>query len=206
MARPLRNDARAAILDGLDEKPISSISDIANHLKKVNKYYSDQATRRMLNRMRNEGLIYELPKRGEFGRIYYTKLMMPNVARLVTPTGNNVSLRVFIHELIEFKDARSVLSDDALTAIKVWMLEVLGSSIGEAYEDKHREVPDEYELRTKLKEVQTMLSQYHKFIQNFLNADIWSEYARENLAKEFRDSCVEEHAGIVDRSWLNEGN
>lgn len=204
MARPLKHDARTDILDGLDRKPISSVNDICDYLKEIKKFHSEQATRRMLMRMCNEGLITELPTRGNHNKVLYTKMLMPNVARLVSPNGKDLTLRAFIHELVNYEDPDSILSPSALTAIRAWMLDVLGSSVPKAYEAKARPVPDEYELRSRLLEVQSMLSSYHKFISQFLKADIWSEYARENLAKEFNTNCVEEHAVIVDRAWLNE--
>lgn len=201
MSRPVRRELRTAILDGLDKKPISTVKDVISHLKETNQYQSDQSTRRMLIKMCREGLVYELPKRGDKGTIFYTKHMFNKHLRLITANGENVTLRGFIHELLE-NTSPDILSDSAMKAIKVWMLDSLGSTIPVAYSSKSREVPDEFVLKGKLEETAAMLSYWHKFVTNFLNADIWSEFAREKLAEDFNSNCVEEHAIIVDRSWM----
>jgi hypothetical protein len=151
--------------------------------------------------MVREGLLIEIPKRGEKNQIFYTKAVFSNITRFMDYEGNNVALHEFIQELVESTNPR-IIEPSAMKAIKLWMLDVLGSSIPVAYSDKSRKIPDHEQLKKKLEEVLTMTRQFHAFIKAFVDSDVWSDVARERLAKEFDETLKQVHAGIVDRVWL----
>lgn len=202
MARPRNTDYRSDILNAFDRNGgIGTVTNVNKHLKEVDKFQSIQSTRRMLIRMVREGLITELPKRGDKNQIFYIKANFKNVTRFANYTGDNVSLREFIHTLLNDVNP-DVINPEGLTLIKTWMLDVLGSTIPVAYASKGRDTPKPEELKKRLENVLSMTRKFHAFLKTFVDSDIWSDTARERLAKEFNNSCVEEHAGIVDRVWL----
>lgn len=200
MARPRNKDYRSAILGGFDSKPISTIKDINNTLKEFNPNQNYQSTRRMLSKMVKEGLIVELPKRGDKNQIFYTKAIFKNVTRFQTYEEENVSLREFIHTILETNP--ELIDSAVMDVIRTWMLDILGSTIPEAYKGKNRKVPDQWALKKSLEATLNMTRKFHALIKTFVDSDIWTDAARERLAKEFEANCIEEHAFIVDRAWI----
>lgn len=206
MPKPYSRDYKPDILAALDEKPVNTIKGIERFVNRdENKIpISYQSVRRKVLRMAKEGLLVELPNRGEHGQIFYTKAIFRNVTRFANYDGNNVSLREFTHTLMgdEKPAFGELLNPKALLAIKSWMLDVLASVDEEAYEDKNRNVPDHEKLKSKLEVTAQLTRQLHAFLKSFIDADVWSPVARERLLKEFKSACVEEHAAMVDKSWM----
>lgn len=210
MARPYNKDFRADILGAFDAQPIQTITQVVNYLGNIadNENTEDklkpsyQSTRNMMRKMVKEGLLTELPKRGDKNQSYFAKAIFKNVTRFASYEGDNVSLKEFIHTLIT--DVNPELVDsNAMKAIKVWMLDILGASVPESYADKNRAVPNPEQLYKKLNELLAQTRQFHAFVKSFVDADIFSPVAQERLATEFKSTCVDEHAVIVDRAWMH---
>ncbi|MFF5977058.1 hypothetical protein ACFY7C_36760 [Streptomyces sp. NPDC012769] len=151
--------------------------------------------------MVTEGLLFEIPQKNLRNQKFYAKALFSNVTRFSNYNGENVSLKEFIHTLIEDVNPEFIDSS-AMTAIKAWMLDCLGSSIPVAYEDSGRESPNTLELKKRLQVVLEQTRQFHAFVKMFVDADIWTDAAKDRLSSEFKSMCVEEHAIIVDRNWM----
>jgi hypothetical protein len=233
LSRPYNQDFRSAILNAFDRKPIASIKNVVSIITetyaesdddldedikpdvKPNLFNSTitevkpfvpsyQSTRTMMQKMVKEGLLIELPKKGEKNTLYYTKSMFKNVVRFTTLDGNNVSLREFIHTLVDSSKDPMLIDPIALNTIKAWMLGSLGSTIPDAYTSKNKSVPPVDEYRRKLEIVLKLTKQFHAFVKQFLDSGAYSPVDREILAREFNSNCVEEHSVIVDGTWNNE--
>ncbi|MGS2592224.1 hypothetical protein [Streptomyces hebeiensis] len=218
LSRPLNTELRSAILGAFDQTPVGTVQNVISHLKELNLKQEEDNTffklekktklntnyhtiRRVMVSMVKEGLLSELPKRGDRNQVYYTKAIFKNTNRLTDYSGNNVSLREFIHTLIDEVNPE-LINPSAMDVLKIWMLDSLGASIPGAYKSKNREVPKPEELRKKLEATLSMTRTFHAFIKAFLDSDIWSPVAQERLEREFKASCVEEHTAIVDKAWL----
>lgn len=199
MARPPNKDYRAAILGAFDRHTIRNIKEINNYLKEVDQFTSYASTRRMLIRLCNEGLLSELPGRGNKNAIQYTKLILNQSIALVTFNKQLVETKRFIDELIPTKFPE-VIHPQAEQAIKQWMLDTLASTYPQGYEDK-RELPDPDSLKQKLETTLEMLKDVHQFIKGFLESGAFSPVARQYLSEDFRDELAEYHAAIVDNNW-----
>ena len=204
MGKPYGDSFRADILGTFDANPIQGIQEVVNTLKdneELDYLPSYNAVRRMIQKMANEGTLQELPNRGPKNKAYYTKAFFRNITRFADQGGNNVSLKEFIHKLIETDGDPEIINPAAMVAIKMWMLDSLGAALPQNYEALNKAVPVPVELRANLEEVLRMLKTFHAFIKQFVDADIWTPVAQERLVREFESTCVEEHAMIVDRSW-----
>lgn len=207
MARPVNKGLRSAILSVFDAKPVVTVKDVYKELTKPNStdvqtnQISEQSARRMMSKMVKEGLITEIPKRGDKNQVFFTKAVFKNTTRFTSYDGSNVSLKEFIHTLTD--DVKPELIDsNAMSVIKVWMLDSMAASIPVAYSSKNREVPNRDALKEKLEATLSMTRKFHAFLKSFVDSDVWDESAIERLAKEFNSTCVEEHAFIVDKAWL----
>lgn len=196
MAKPKNSERRTAILGAFDKQPICSIRDIMKYVPDI-KY---QALRLTVIAMAEEGLLTELPGRGDRNTRYFTKAIFKNITRFSDYSGNPVSLKEFIHGVTTLES--QLIDASAMKAIKVWMLDVLGSVKPEPYTSKNHSVPNDEELIKRLNVVLQELSKMHAFIKSFTLADIHSPVARERLAREFDSTCFEEHVVIVDRGWM----
>lgn len=211
---------RTAILSAFDQSPICTIIHVVNHIQAIDEKYelfslesyartntssiSYRSTRRTMQSMVREGLLTEIPQRGNKNQIFFTKAMFKNATRFVDLDGNTISLREFIYKLTDNAYDLPLIEPNAMNVIKAWMLAVLGSSIPDAYTAKGKPVPPVAEYRQKLREVQIMTKKFHMLISEFLKADVWTPVAKETLAREFNSNCVEEHSIIVDGSWMKD--
>lgn len=201
VARPINSSLRSDILGTFDRQPICSIKQVIEMLSEAPEYEtppSYNSVHRMLNKMVKENLIMEIPGSRQHNQRFFTKTMFNKSTRFADPLGNNVSLKEFIHTLASYEN--EVVNPIALNAIKAWMFDSLASSIPEAYVNNDKPIPDPKQLARKLNKTLAMLSQLHRFISSFVNTPVDPE----RLAHEFNTLCVEEHAAIVDRTWLND--
>lgn len=208
MAKPYERNHRSDILNAFNSTAVATVSDIVTIINSSPEVTSEsvsptsyQSTRRMMLKMVKEGTVTELPKRGEKNQRYYTKTFFKDTTRLINYEGDNVSLREFIHSLVD-DVSPEIVNPEALKVIKYWMLSTLGASDPVAYAAKNKETPNVDAMRKQLEATLAMTGKFHRFLKSYLDSDVWSPVARERLLKEFKASCVEELTVIVDNTWM----
>lgn len=195
MARPVDKLYRTAILNAFDTKLQLTIKEVHEHLVSVNMARTYQSTRRMLFKMAKEGLISELPRRD--GHILvYTKLLANNHLRFVNYNGETVSLLKYIDDLVNTTFS-PIFSEHIQKRIKSAILDYLAGHYEEPYSSKGRESPDINEMKRALEEVLSGTRLMHMLIKQLLDAPV----DKERLILEFKTSCAEQHAAIVDRTF-----
>ena len=197
MARPVNKDYRAEILNAFDNQLMLTIKEVQTHLNDNGfPEASYQSTRRFLIKMAKEGLIGELPRRA--GHILvYTKLLANGHLRFFNYDGEMVSLLKFIDDLVNATEFSPIFSDYIQKRIKSAILDYLAGHHDGPYKSKNREAPDVRQMEKALREVVEGTRQMHLFISRFLQTPV----DKERLILEFKTTCAEQHAAIVDRTF-----
>lgn len=195
MARPINKEYRTEILNAFDKSLQLTIKEVHQHVTDAGYSVTYQATRRILQRMCKDGLISELPRRA--GHIVvYTKLLVNNHLRFVNYEGETVSLLKFIDDLTQ-TEFSPIFSEHIQKRIKSAILDYLAGHYEEPYKSKGREAPDVDEMKRALNEVLNGTRLMHMFIKQLLQTPV----DQERLIREFKTSCAEQHAAIVDRTF-----
>lgn len=199
MSRPINKKLRKEILNAFNNHLHRTQKEIEEHLRDKNLFVSYQATRRMLRAMVNEGLLTILPQRGEKNALVFMKVVFVDHAQFKTLEGKTVNLPEFIRYVSKLN--WPVFSEEANQRVRNIILDVLASSYTEPYEAKGLTPPvAPGEARQDLSLLLKGLSTWHRFISDFLEANIWSDFHREKLAEEFKERFPELHAALVDRN------
>jgi hypothetical protein len=90
-----------------------------------------------------------------------------------------------------------IFSEFIQKRIKSAILDYLASHYEEPYKAKNREAPNTAEMRKALYEVLDGTRKMHMFISNFLASPV----DKDRLILEFKSSCAEQHAAIVDKEF-----
>lgn len=195
MARPVDKLYRTAILNAFDTQLQMTIAEVHQYLESINMDRTYQSTRRMLIKMSKEGLINELPRRD--GHILvYSKLLANNHLRFINYKGETVSLLKFIDDLTSTTFS-PIFSEHIQKRIKSAILDYLAGHYPEPYSSKGREAPNVNEMLSALNEVLDGTRLMHMFIKQLLQTPV----DQERLTLEFKTSCAEQHAAIVDRTF-----
>lgn len=195
MAKPVDKEYRAAILNAFDTKLQLTVKEVYEYLVSVGMAKDMQSTRRMLVKMTREGLVQELPRINNHVRVY-TKLMANSHLRLINYDGETVSLLKFLAELNDVTFS-PIFSDNVQRKIKSAICDYLAGQFPEPYEAKNREVPDVQRMEKALQEVVEGTRLMHMFIKRFLDTPV----DKSKLVLEFKTTCAEQHAAIVDRTF-----
>jgi len=187
LSKPIDVEYRAAILGAFDSYTLRTVKEINNHLQNMGEFKSYRSTLRMLDKLVNEGVLSKLPRRGDKHALVFSKLVFNhNVVHLSNANQELLELGSFIQYVMDW-DSDGMLSKGAQNALKVWILDTLASAVPEAFEDK-RDIPDPNHIKRKLKGMLDMTGKLHGFIKSFLDSEVFSPVARDNLAQEFRES------------------
>jgi len=187
MPKPVDVEYRAAILGAFDSFTLRTVKEINNYLQSVGEFKSYRSTLRMLDKLVSEGVINKLPRRGDKNTIIYSKMMFnQNTVRLVNDKQELLALGSFLQFVMDWT-TNGLLSDGAERALKVWMLDTLASAVTHAFENR-RSIPDPNYTRRKLKGMLDMTGKLHGFIKSFLDSEVFSPVARDNLLQEFQSS------------------
>lgn len=200
MAKPLYSIQDTDILSAFDQRPICTITNVVEHLNGEHKY---QAVRRGILRLVKRGLLMEVKGTKEYNQKFYAKTLFNSSARFMDYSGNSVSLKGFIYDVVKLGETEEskligqMLNPAALAAIKHWLLSSLSACDPEAYTSKNLTPPNQQELARKLHGVLEMLSALHAYIKTFTLTSVDNE----KLAAEFKSVALEEFTSIVDRTW-----
>jgi hypothetical protein len=159
----------------------------------------------MLSKMAKEGLLSELPQRGDKNSVQYSKLLFHTNAQFINHEGEVISLKDFIALMMAGEGFPEIIDKQAALVIRYWMLDILGSVYPEPYQGK-RDIPDPEQLKKKLESTLEMTKKFHMLIKNFLESGVLTPVARDGLVQEFKTNAAMEHAAIVDKSWMENGS
>jgi len=176
-----------------------TLKEVCEHLQDYEggKFWvNEQSARRMLNKMVAEGLLNTFG-RGEKNAIIYTKTIFSNQAWFKTFDGEVAGLENFIRHVDDLE--WPVFSDEAMRMIKTLIIQSLASAYPEPYVNKGKTPVAPSVVRQELKTLLNGLSRWTIFLKNFLEAPVWTDFQREQLAAEFKTDYANLHAALVDR-------